>query len=160
MKHIILNKSADYPRDDGYGRYYFTFNDPDNTKIEVDKEKFDNYQVGDFYDVEFPPSFLESVIEIKNKEIQKLFDKIEALKLHNHVLIVANEDLDKDLNDVREVFQTAMELAKKYKDERDEYKIGHDRYEKLRRLHLHEIKELYLKNLRSGGRLDKLVDQL
>jgi hypothetical protein len=41
-----------------------------------------------------------------------------------------------------------------------ELQIGHDRYEKLRRLNLREIKELYLKNLRSGENFDKLVDQL
>jgi hypothetical protein len=44
--------------------------------------------------------------------------------------------------------------------ERDEYKIGHDRYEKLRRLNLQQIKELYLKNLRTGEHFDILVDKL
>ena len=102
---------------------------------------------------------------------------------------------DQDLEEARELFQTAMELAKKYKDERDEaredldeemkfhhrthgecvmaqcelmdvknerdeYKIGHDRYEKLRRLNLQQIKELYLKNLRTGEHFDILVDKL
>ena len=88
---------------------------------------------------------------------------------------------DKDVNDARELYQTAMELSKKYKDERDdarlewdhclnlankllkerdEYKIGHDRYEKLRRLNLQQIKELYLKNLKTGEHFDKLVDKL
>jgi len=91
-------------------------------------------------------------------------------------------------DEARELFQTAMELAKKYKDERDEcqvqqdralkawteavsertaallerdeYKIGHDRYEKLRQLNLQQIKELYLKNLRTGEHFDMLVDKL
>ena len=67
---------------------------------------------------------------------------------------------DQDLEEARELFQTAMALAKKYKDERDEYKIGHDRYEKLRRLNLEQIKELYLKNLRTGEHFDTLVDKL
>ena len=67
---------------------------------------------------------------------------------------------DQDLEEARELFQTAMVLAKKYKDERDEYKIGHDRYEKLRRLNLREMKELYLKHLRSLEHFDTLVDQL
>ena len=95
---------------------------------------------------------------------------------------------DQDLEEARELFQTAMGLAKKYKDERDkcqiehdralkawteavherteallerdEYKIGHDRYEKLRRLNLEQIKELYLKNLRTGEHFDTLVDKL
>jgi hypothetical protein len=44
--------------------------------------------------------------------------------------------------------------------ERDKYKIGHDRYEKLRRLNLREMKELYLKHLRSLEHFDTLVDQL
>lgn len=67
---------------------------------------------------------------------------------------------DKDIKNARELYQTAMELAKKYKDERDEYKIGHNRYEKLRRLNLQQIKELYLKNLQTGEHFDKLVDKL
>jgi hypothetical protein len=67
---------------------------------------------------------------------------------------------DQDLEEARELFQTAMVLAKKYKDERDEYKIGHDRYEKLRRLNLEQIKELYLKNLRNLENFDTLIDKL
>ena len=108
---------------------------------------------------EEPPTESETFKKIC-KEIQELFDKIEALELRNHVLTVANEDLDKDLNDAREIFQTAMDLAKKYKDERDEYKIGHDRYEKLRRLNLQETKELHLKHLHSLEHFDTLVDKL
>ena len=81
---------------------------------------------------EIPESFWEALVEVK----------------------------DKDIKDARELYQTAMELAKKYKDERDEYKIGHDRYEKLRRLNLQQIKELYLKNLRTGEHFDTLVDKL
>jgi hypothetical protein len=42
----------------------------------------------------------------------------------------------------------------------EEYKIGHDRYEKLRRLNLREMKELYLKHLRSLEHFDTLVDKL
>jgi hypothetical protein len=112
---------------------------------------------------EIPESFWEALLEVK----------------------------DKDVNDAKELYQTAMELAKKYKDERDKartelemwwdggilhefhrdelekverecdkYKVGHDRYEKLRRLNLREIKELYLKNLRTGEHFDILVDKL
>lgn len=116
---------------------------------------------------EIPESFWEALVEVK----------------------------DKDIENARELFLTAMELAKKYKDERDElklaingicaklgaipenvvdltvqilkvlrerdeYKIGHDRYEKLRRLNLQQIKELYLKNLRTGEHFDILVDKL
>lgn len=109
---------------------------------------------------EIPESFWEALIEVK----------------------------DKNIENARELFLTAMELAQKYKDERDkcqiehdralkawteavherteallerdEYKIGHDRYEKLRRLNLQQIKELYLKNLRTGEHFDILVDKL
>jgi len=41
-----------------------------------------------------------------------------------------------------------------------ELQIGHDRYEKLRRLNLQEMKELHLKNLRTGEHFDTLVDKL
>ena len=117
----------------------------------------------------------------------------------NKTILQTHIDL---LNECKELFQTAMDLAKKYKDERDEareslqqlqqppqisaklagkmagysrseqfsklerererdeYKIGHDRYEKLRRLNLQQIKELYLKNLRTGEHFDTLVDKL
>jgi hypothetical protein len=81
---------------------------------------------------EIPESFWEALLEVK----------------------------DKDVNDARELYQTAMELAKKYKDERDEYKIGYDRYEKLRRLSPMQFHELYEKNLRTGEHFDKLVDKL
>jgi len=67
---------------------------------------------------------------------------------------------DKDIDNARELYQTVMELAKKYKDERDEYKIGHDRYEKLRRLNLREMKELYLKHSHTLEHFDTLVDKL
>jgi hypothetical protein len=81
---------------------------------------------------EIPESFWEALVEVK----------------------------DKDIENARELFLTAMELAKNYKDERDKYKIGYDRYEKLRRLNLQQIKELYLKNLRTGEHFDILVDKL
>lgn len=68
--------------------------------------------------------------------------------------------MNKELKDARELFQTAMELSKKYKDERDEYKIGHDRYEKLRRLSPMQFHELYEKNIKTGEHFDKLVDKL
>ena len=94
---------------------------------------------------EEPPTESETFKKIC-KEIQELFDKIDALELRNHVLTVANEDLDR--------------MNKKLELERDEYKIGHDRYEKLRRLNPREFKELYEKNLTSGTSFDILVDKL
>ena len=109
---------------------------------------------------EIPESFWEALVEVK----------------------------DKDINNARELFQTAMELAKKYKDERDEcqveqdralkawteavsertaallerdeYKIGHDRYEKLRLLSPMQYHELYDKNIKTGEHFDTLVDKL
>jgi len=67
---------------------------------------------------------------------------------------------DKDIDNARELFQTAMDLAKRYKDERDEYKIGHDRYEKLRQLSPMQYHELYDKNIKTGEHFDTLVDKL
>jgi hypothetical protein len=109
---------------------------------------------------EIPESFWEALVEVK----------------------------DKDIKDARELYQTAMELSKKYKDERDEcqveqdralkawteavsertaallerdeYKIGHDRYEKLRLLSPMQFHELYEKNLKTGEHFDTLVDKL
>ena len=81
---------------------------------------------------EIPESFWEALIEVK----------------------------DKDIENARELFQTAMDLSKKYKDERDEYKIGHDRYEKLRRLSPIQFHELYEKNIKTGEHFDNLVDKL
>ncbi len=68
----------------------------------------------------------------REKEIAELKNKINSLELKVHVLEVANDDLA----------------------------IGHNRYEKLRRLNLEQIKELYLKNLRTGEHFDTLVDKL
>ena len=81
---------------------------------------------------EIPESFWEALVEVK----------------------------DKDIKNARELFQTAMELAKKYKDERDEYKIGHDRYEKLHRLSPMQYYELYDRNIKTGEHFDTLVDKL
>ena len=122
----------------------------------------------------------EDINELKT--LLKVMDQAKHAALQREGFAV--EERDK----ARELFQTAMELAKKYKDERDEcqveqdralkawteavsertaallerdeYKIGHDRYEKLRRLNLQQIKELYLKNLRTGEHFDTLVDKL
>ena len=81
---------------------------------------------------EIPESFWEALVEVK----------------------------DKDIENARELFLTAMELAKKYKDERDEYKIGHDRYEKLRRLSPMQFHELYDRNIKTGKPFDTLLDEL
>ncbi len=67
---------------------------------------------------EIPESFWEALIEVKDREINELKNKIDTLT------------------------------------------VGYNRYEKLRRLNLQQIKELYLKNLRTGEHFDILVDKL
>lgn len=67
---------------------------------------------------EIPESFWEALIEVKDREINELKNKIDTLT------------------------------------------VGYNRYEKLRRLNLQQIKELYLKNLRTGEHFDTLVDKL
>ena len=86
--------------------------------------------------------------------------ELKVLRQALHAALQREAFAVKERDEAREVFQTAMELSKKYKDERDEYKIGHDRYEKLRRLNLQEMKELYLKHLRGLEKFDTLVDKL
>jgi FtsZ-binding cell division protein ZapB len=108
---------------------------------------------------EEPPTESETFKKIC-KEIQELFDKIEALELRNHVLTVANEDLDEELNRTLKAWTQAVAERTDALLGRDEYKIGHDRYEKLRRLSPMQFHELYEKNLTSGTHFDTLVDQL
>jgi regulator of replication initiation timing len=202
MKQIIVDKIV-------YGgmlvEKYFLILD-DGTDLQVPYREWELYNKGDEYPKRLPDSFNQAVKDIEQgktvpldtalnekpptesetfkkicKEIQELFDKIEALELRNHVLTVANDDLDEELtrtlkawteavterteallerDEARGLFQTGMELSKKYKDERDEYKIGYDRYEKLRRSTPAQFAELYKKNLTSGVSFDTLVDQL
>ena len=39
-------------------------------------------------------------------------------------------------------------------------RVGHDRYEKLRRLNARQFAELYQRNIKGEGTFDELVDQL
>jgi exonuclease VII small subunit len=94
---------------------------------------------------EEPPTESETFKKIC-KEIEELFD--EKAKLE--------ENLDRALKAWTEAVSERTNALL----ERDEYKIGHDRYEKLRRLNLREMKELYLKHLRSLEHFDTLVDKL
>ena len=122
------------------------------------------------------------------EDINELKTLLKVMEQAKHAALQREGFAVEERDKARELFQTAMELAKKYKDERDEcqveqdralkawteavsertaallerdeYKIGHDRYEKLRRLNLQEMKELYLKNLRTGEHFDTLVDKL
>ena len=181
MKQIVIDKIV-------YGgmlveKYILILDD--GTDIQVPYREWELYNKGDEYPKRLPESFNRAMKDIEEgktvpldtalneepptesetfkkicKEIQELFDKNEALKLRNHVLTVANEDLDEELNRTLKAWTQAVAERTDALLERDEYKIGHDRYEKLRRLNLREIKELYLKNLRTGENFDKLVDQL
>jgi hypothetical protein len=181
MKQIIIDKTV-------YGgmlvEKYFLILD-DGTDIQVPYREWELYNKGDEYPKRLPESFDRAMKDIEEgktvpldtalnekpptesetfkkicKEIQELFDKIEALELRNHVLTVANEDLDEELNRTLKAWTQAVTERTDALLERDEYKIGHDRYEKLRRLNLREMKELYLKHLRSLEHFDTLVDQL
>lgn len=64
--------------------------------------------------------------------------------------------MEEQSEQLKEIFKKIEQLF----EENARYKIGHDRYEKLRRLNLQQIKELYLKNLRTGEHFDILVDKL
>jgi hypothetical protein len=67
-----------------------------------------------------------------------------------------SETFKKICKEIQELFDKIKALE----EERDKYRVGHDRYEKLRRLNLREMKELYLKHLRSLEKFDTLVDKL
>ena len=133
-------------------------------------------------------SFWEALVEVKDKEINELKNLLEVMNQAKHAALQREGFAVEERDKARELFQTAMELAKKYKDERDEcqvgqdralkawteavsertaallerdeYKIGHDRYEKLRRLSPMQFHELYEKNIQTGERFDTLVDKL
>lgn len=92
-------------------------------------------------------------MEEQSEQLKEIFKKIEQLFEENTSL---KEDLDRALKAWTEAAAERTNALL----ERDEYKIGHDRYEKLRRLNLQQIKELYLKNLRTGEHFDTLVDEL
>jgi hypothetical protein len=82
-----------------------------------------------------------------NKTIlQTHIDLLKECKRQNQML---EKLIELNMNDFHEVVE-----------QRDKYKIGHDRYEKLRRLNLQEVKELYLKHLRSLENFDTLIDKL
>jgi hypothetical protein len=91
---------------------------------------------------------LEKLIELNMNDLHEIADQRDWYYEECQKMKAGNEELIKVIK------------QKWYKEERDEYKIGHDRYEKLRRLNLQEMKELYLKNLRTGEHFDILVDKL
>lgn len=59
-----------------------------------------------------------------------------------------------------EARNAAAELALKADAEIERFKLGHDRYEKLRRLNVPQFADLYKKNISSGIAFDTLVDEL
>jgi hypothetical protein len=82
-----------------------------------------------------------------NKTIlQTHIDLLKECKRQNQML---EKLIELNMNDLHEVVE-----------QRDKYKIGHDRYEKLRRLNLREMKELYLKHSHTLEHFDTLVDKL
>jgi hypothetical protein len=188
MKQIIIDKTV-------YGgmlveKYFLILED--GTNIQLPYREWELYNKGDEYPKRLPESFNRAIKDIEEgktvhldmalneepptesetfkkicKEIQELFDKIEALELRNHVLIVANEDLDKmnkkleeDLDRALKAWTEAVSERTEVLLEREEYKVGYDRYEKLRRLSPMQFAALYKKNLISGTHFDTLVDQL
>jgi hypothetical protein len=167
MKQIIIDKTV-------YGgmlvEKYFLILD-DGTDIQVPYREWELYNKGDDYPKRLPDSFDRAMKDIEEgktvpldtalneepptesetfkkicKEIQELFD--EKAKLE--------EDLDRALKAWAEAVTERTEALL----EREEYKVGYDRYEKLRRLSPAQFAELYKKNLTSGIHFDTLVDQL
>jgi hypothetical protein len=188
MKQIIIDKTV-------YGgmlveKYFLILED--GTNIQLPYREWELYNKGDEYPKRLPESFDQAVKDIEegktvpldtalneepptesetfkkiSKEIQELFDKNDALQLQNHVLIVANEDLDKmnkkleeDLDRALKAWTEAVAERTEALLEREEYKVGYNRYEKLRQLSPAQFAELYKKNLTSGTPFDTLVDQL
>jgi len=188
MKQIIIDKIV-------YGgmlveKYILILDD--GTSIQVPYREWELYNKGDEYPKRLPESFDQAVKDIEegktvpldtalneepptesetfkkiSKEIQELFDKNDALQLQNHVLIVANEDLDKmnkkleeDLDRALKAWTEAVAERTEALLEREEYKVGYNRYEKLRQLSPAQFAELYKKNLTSGTPFDTLVDKL
>jgi hypothetical protein len=137
---------------------------------------------------EIPESFWEALVEVKDKDINELKTLLKVIDQAKHAALQREGFAVEERDKARELFQTAMELSKKYKDERDEcqveqgralkawteavsertaallerdeYKIGHDRYEKLRLLSPMQYHELYDKNIKTGEHFDTLVDKL
>jgi hypothetical protein len=94
-----------------------------------------------------------------NKNIPESFDK--AVKdIEECKTVPLDTALNEEPPTESETFKKICKEIEGLYRQIEEYKIGHDRYEKLRRLNLQQIKDLYLKNLRTGEHFDTLVDKL
>jgi hypothetical protein len=96
---------------------------------------------------------------IMNKNIPESFDKaVKDIEEGNTVPLdtALNEEPPTESETFKKICKEIEELYRQI----EEYKIGHDRYEKLRRLSPMQFHELYEKNLTSGTHFDTLVDQL
>jgi len=94
-----------------------------------------------------------------NKNIPESFDK--AVKdIEEGKTVPLDTALNEEPPTESETFKKICKEIEELYRQIEKYKIGHDRYEKLRRLNLREMKELYLKHLRSLEHFDTLVDQL
>lgn len=108
-------------------------------------------------------TILQTHIDLLNecKRQNKMLEKLIELNMNDMQDIVDQRDWYydryvqwKNKVDALTLKVGVMEVAN------DELALGYYRYEKLRRLNLQQIKELYLKNLRTGEHFDTLIDKL
>jgi hypothetical protein len=82
----------------------------------------------------------------------------------NKTLLQTHIDLLKECKRQNQMLEKLIELNMddfhEVVEQREKYKIGHDRYEKLRRLSPMQFHELYEKNIKTGEHFDTLVDKL
>ncbi len=123
-------------------KYFFIFKD--GSDLQVSPQEWDQYKSGDQYT--FPESFDKAVKDIEEgktvplntalNEPYKELDNIDSLKLHNHVLKVANDELDEENKRLKKEFkilEKLIELNMKdlwdIADQRDWY---YEEYQKLK----------------------------
>jgi hypothetical protein len=139
MKQIVIDKTV-------YGgmlvEKYFLILD-DGIDIQVPYREWELYNKGDEYPKRLPESFNQAVKDIEEGKTVPLDTAL-------------NEEPPTESETFKKICKEIEELYRQI----EEYKIGHDRYEKLRRLSPKEFHDLYDKNLNSGTPFDTLVDQL
>jgi hypothetical protein len=119
---------------------YFLILD-DGTELQVRFDEWEKYKKGDQYP--WPESFDKAVKDIEENKTVPLDTAL-------------NEEPPTESETFKKICKEIEELYRQI----EEYKIVHDRYEKLRRLSPKEFHDLYDKNLNSGTPFDTLVDQL
>ena len=122
-------------------KYFLIFDD--GMEIQVHFHEFEMYRKGDEYPFRTPITFDEAMKDIEENKTVPLDTAL-------------NEEPPTESETFKKICKEIEELYRQI----EKYKIGHDRYEKLRRLNFEEMKELYLKHLRSLENFDTLVDQL